>query len=151
MKNTTKIFIVIAIFAALAGIIYGFIVYGNQPRQYLAETYGVHIPSSIKIEDVHNEPDWDGRLTYGTLKAQKDTLDGLVNTRNFDSLSELKDSRITTLIEDVNKAFAISKVSASSKDIKYQRITVKADSMMVIFFNEQTQEYCFYATRYTNK
>lgn len=150
-KLTRNIVITVIISAMLISVVCGMIFYSNQPRQYLAETYGIQIPSRIKIESLHNESGWDSRLSYGTLIVQKDNHDGLVNTLNFIPLSETEDSRVLTLIKDVNDTFSISKVSATSRDISYQKITIKGDSLMIIFYNAKSQEYGFYAARYTNR
>ncbi|WP_049187928.1 hypothetical protein [Alloscardovia omnicolens] len=109
----------------LVGVICGTIFYGNQPRQYLEEVYGVQIPSKIKIESLHNQSGWHSCLSYVTLKVQKDNYDGLVNTFNFIPLSKAQDSRIQTLIKDINETFSISKVSVPLKDISYQKIQSK--------------------------
>lgn len=145
MKNTKRIILVVlaTIVSMGAIVVGGLVVYYSQPRQYLTESYGVQIPSGIEL--LGDQSDWDTHLSYGILKVRKDYPDGLVDIRNFSPLSESKDSRIKTLIHDINEAFSISKVTISSKHISYQKFTVKGNSMLVIFYNKKTQEYCFYA------
>ena len=100
-KTTVKNTVIVAILVALISIIAGLIFYINQPRQYLLEVYGVQFPAQAKITSLHNEAGWDGRLCYGTLRVQSNYHDGIVNTRNFTAISESRDSRIASLIQDV--------------------------------------------------
>lgn len=149
MKKKTRNLLIgagcVIIFVVVA---YGFVSYSHQPRQYIDEVYGLRIPEKIRISSLHKEDGWDGRLICGTLDVPRDNRDGVANTANFTPVSQTKDNRIRELIADVTKTFSISKVTETSKDVKYQEFTIKDESLFVIFYNETSRQYFFYGTRY---
>lgn len=147
-KSTLNIIIALASLIAIGATVWAVFSWQNQPHQIMENTFGVDIPSGVTITKFEDENSWDGRLYYGTLTVDKDNLQGIVNTKNFSPLKDSTDSRVTKLIEDVNQSFSISLASVNSPDIQYQRFTITGDSLLVIFYNSDTQEYFFYATRY---
>lgn len=86
MKKSWLALALVGILIALAGIITLAIVRLNSPLHYVTDTFGVKIPSTVKINSFRTQPDWDGRLSYGTLNAHKGSSTGLVNTVNFTPL-----------------------------------------------------------------
>ncbi|WP_418969492.1 hypothetical protein [Alloscardovia omnicolens] len=147
-KISWRIATLAAILISVAALICTLFFYENQPKQVVLEIFGVEIPSSIKIESFHTESAWDGRLYYGSLTVSKDRPTGLVDTKNFVPLAKTEDSRVSSLVKDVNNSFSISTAKLSNPSLLYHKITVKDDSLLVIFYDSDSSEYFFYGTRY---
>ncbi|WP_311375629.1 hypothetical protein [Alloscardovia omnicolens] len=148
MKKSWLALALVGILIALAGIITLAIVRSNSPLHYVTDTFGVKIPSTVKINSFRTQPDWDGRLSYGILNAHKGSSTGLVNTANFTPLKNTSDTRVSQLVKDVNTAFHISDAQPESSHILYQKITIKDESLLVIFYDSVAEKYFFYGTRY---
>ncbi|TCD53529.1 hypothetical protein EJ419_07725 [Alloscardovia theropitheci] len=159
-KDTRIIIIVIAVCAVLISVGFAATWYRNRYQEYLLSSYGVQLPSRVKIDSLHTEEGWDATLCYGTLKVanQNDwhSLDALVNPVNYSPISELKESYIlntsernvdvSRLIYDVNQEFSISLAHESSSTLFYQKITIKDKSLLVFFYDSHTHEFFFYGT-----
>ena len=72
----------------------------------------------------------------------------MVNTANFTPLKNTSDTRVSQLVKDVNTAFHISDAQPESSHILYQKITIKDESLLVIFYDSVAEKYFFYGTRY---
>ncbi|OTA25727.1 hypothetical protein B9G54_07075 [Alloscardovia macacae] len=124
----------------------------NRPEQYILQTYGIQIPEGVSVSEIATEEGWDSTLLHGTFTVREPN--GLVDPNNFRPVSETKDEKLASLVDEVTHTFSLPKnqtVDLSSPErttsLSYQRITIRGSSIFVIFYDEARNSFFFYGSR----